>query len=907
MRLLQNHYFISSAWKMSLKNLPMEIQKLKDVCTRGYANVQALGEEDIATLSDILSMTEISYGRIKTFSVEESQEIVLLILKHNCLVLIKFLLESGLELSDDLLDDVLHLLFIKKIKKKTQNGSGTAKKIESMHATIERERIEREIFNAVVDIVYVTNYTNDELEEYLTNKGMPDDVSVNFAPIVECEYKSFELLVLSKQMLGPVFLSMIKNYGNKMRQIVKEKIIENLAKNINCKEYKIVYQAYYLLNEKEHNSLLKSRRTEKSPEYLGFVKSLIHSVDSAAIAYEKIQPMLSDFENAVSILMYSSSTGECKMLQSEDEKMMFFILEVIGKVAEYKRTCFYRYLHMFQALAGLKTSNRIKGAVYQICSIYIMDRDVVIDRSVACLEDAERDVKNRDFYLLGNVINFINAYKGRRTFDEQEETMNVSSHASYASNETKLVSNEELYALGQKVSPSDKINMSRREESQFDDYVALGLASEDPSTIFKCLKSKINENVIKISITHLRNAMIKDERIVRAVIDYQIDFDAPIYDLSIINLILSSPAYKFISYVRLFKKFSFYLNGDVLEKISDDFGRALEWICDTYDRDFGIFIIRNNAFFNDLLKNNKELQPRLLDVYIKILKENLGKAEFIVAKADGKDPSFENDGLFVLYDDEKYLSRSFFEIFATQLLYAFYYNNSAVKKYILDASYCCEGFDLYLKAKIIAGKSVEKDVSFMKKNLMPVDEVLGYQKIAENTKSSPSASTGLSENILLNFGVKDSTYFMKRFADASDLERFVLFFSIDAVDRELEQVLKDEVLRAINSGNKVYLKMALLQLFRCNEFDDILKILEQRYEDKELLAKLNVHNISRNGRYCSKSLLEKAPQELQEKAALLAYFKNVWDRDYLSECLNRLDVDSSENMQFLWREIHNSD
>jgi hypothetical protein len=77
----------------------MEIQKFKEISNRVYNNIQSLLPSNINVLKDIISLETIKYGRIRTFSLEDSQKIILLTLKQNRLILLKFLVENKIKLN----------------------------------------------------------------------------------------------------------------------------------------------------------------------------------------------------------------------------------------------------------------------------------------------------------------------------------------------------------------------------------------------------------------------------------------------------------------------------------------------------------------------------------------------------------------------------------------------------------------------------------------------------------------------------------------------------------------------------------------------------------------------------------------------------------------------------------------
>ena len=112
-------------------------------------------------------------------------------------------------------------------------------------AMLEKQRIEREIFYLIVDICYITKYINEKVKIFVREKTMPDEVSVNFALLVNGTYKSYELSVLNSLKIDLVLVNFIESYKNKMRKIVKETIIDELYKKLPCKDIKYLFYLFY--------------------------------------------------------------------------------------------------------------------------------------------------------------------------------------------------------------------------------------------------------------------------------------------------------------------------------------------------------------------------------------------------------------------------------------------------------------------------------------------------------------------------------------------------------------------------------------------------------------------------------------------------------------------------------------
>lgn len=863
----------------------MEIQQLTKLSEKIYSNLQSLLPADIKVIEDILSKGTIKYGKIRTFGLEDSQEIILLTLKQNCIILLKYLVENGIDVPDKLLDLAISLLEIR--DKVLHSGSLQNNRTTDLQAQMEKERIASNISNLIIDIVFISKYSNQFLRDFLRSKKVPDDVSVNLSIAMspELELESFELTVLNKKLLGPVLLSLVKSYRNSLRKRSKAKILEEITPYISGKDKTIVYEIFYLINQESHKDLLIKTRPESSEEYFGFVSSLIVDRDSAEIAFTKLEPYFDDFEAALRTLL-NFSRSETRIIQPRDEKMIMYLLECINKLVKYRSLSFYKYISLFQGILKIKISREIKGIIYDVLCKYMEEKDIYIEKIVECRDDIEKEIKSRDFFLLPKLIRFLNAYKRREQREIELLNAGASIGSPYISGGEKIASGTQ----GHRPSASEK-----------GDFRILGFKSEDPDTVIECFDAYISPEVIKLNSTHIRNAMIKDTRVIEKIIQFQIENKCVIEDISIINVILCFSSPKFFEYVRLFKDFTFYLNGDILERISDNLDEGIEWICDSYTKEMGVFILRNSGYFNEIVKSSKSVQNKIISVYEKILDENLGEAQIrLFGDKPDNEESSGDDTLF-LFDDQEFMTQTFFNIFSKQLLYQRFYKALDKPEKILKKKYNSPFYETYVKAKAVCGFDISKDIEFLKRNLIATDEILGYLKIAG--LYAPESNGSLSSSILLNFGIKDSSYVLKNFPSGSDLEKFILFFSIDEINKDIDMLIRDQIMKNLKNTNRIYLRMCILQLFKCKDLDHIIKILEKNFEDKELLFKLSLHNIMNGGRYFPKDSLNLADEVLRSKALFLLYYLNIWDKEYLIEIIGKLDSDITEDMKYLIEDI----
>lgn len=855
----------------------MEVGQLTEISEKVYNNIQNLTPSDIVVLMEILKKDQIKYGKIRTFSLEDSHEIILLTLKQNCIILIKYLLENEIQVSEDLLDCVYSLVNLKPSGyDENQMQEMNCKQPIDLHAQIEKERIIVSIHNLIIDIVCISKYINESLINFLKNRKIPDNLSVNLSIVIpkELDLESFELTVLSKKILGPVLLSLVKSYKNSMRKLAKRKIIEHIIPYINSKDKETVYEIFYIINEENHKKLLVSIKPESSPEYFGFISSLIVDRQCAEIAYNKLEPNFEILESALQTLL-SLPKFEEKSLQIRDLHMIEYLLECINRISKYKCFNFFKFISLFQSLLKIKIGRKIKGIIYDILSKYLQEKDIYISKIIECREEVETEIKTKDYYLLPRVIRFLNSYQKR----EERET--------------------ELIRIGQSMGSPYANFDSLKPAVDKNDFRMLGFKSEDPDTVIECLDTFIFPNILKMNSVHIRNVMIKDTSVIDRLIEYQIENKCIIDDISIVNTIISHSSPKFFEYARLFKDFSFYLNGDVLERIGDDLQSGVEWIKECYSKDFGVFMIRNCDYFNELLKMTSTIQKKILPIYEKILDENLSEVEFFVFGSSVKAP--EGSNIFYLHDSADLLISEFFRIFAKQLIYKkFYCNIESPSRYIIE-KYTTSFYEIFIKAKAVCELDISSDIEFMKSNLLASDDLLGYLKAS--SLYSTSSSEPLGSNILLNFGVKDNSFFLKHFPDENEFGKFILFFNLQYVNKEIDIMIKDEIMRNLKNPNRTYLRMCVLQLFKTKDLDQILKILEKSFEDKEILFKLSIHNIVNGGKYFSKNLIDCGDELLKSKALFLLYYLGIWEKEYLLELINKVDLDISEDMKYLAEDI----
>ncbi|OQS53419.1 hypothetical protein EHP00_2626, partial [Ecytonucleospora hepatopenaei] len=194
------------------------VKELQELSKKVFEEKEEFGPDGLSLLKRVLETVNIEDMRIKNFSKSDSNIISTLIFKQNTLNFVKYAVENRETVTNDLLDSVIDVLY--DIKDCSKN----------LAVILEKQRLEREIFYLVVDICYLTKYTNEKLQLSVREKTMPDELSVNFALLSTGPFKSYELSVLNELKINNVLVNFLTGYKNKLRKIVKETIIDEVCK-----------------------------------------------------------------------------------------------------------------------------------------------------------------------------------------------------------------------------------------------------------------------------------------------------------------------------------------------------------------------------------------------------------------------------------------------------------------------------------------------------------------------------------------------------------------------------------------------------------------------------------------------------------------------------------------------------
>lgn len=842
----------------------MEARELMTIGAAIDGEARPFTQNETEYLKMVLNKESVEYGKIKTFDIQDSQDINLLTLKKTCVLLIKAQLQGNIPIEKSLLDLCFDQL--------TKNNSLLTSK-KDLRALIEKEKLIAIMSSAITEMAFLAPAIHSNVIRYLKDKKVPDLVSVNLVLALdeEIDLESYELSVLNKKIMGPVLLNLVKSYKTQLNEYAVKKLLNGIKCFIDGKDKDVVFEIFYLLNQENHKSLLLKTRPEISDEYVGFVISLIFDRETAEIAFSKLESRFDDLEEAMKTLISLGKSSDKAILPS-DEKTISMFLECIEKIVKRDNLFFFKYLGLFQSLLKLKIGRKIKGFLYQILAHYVIANNVFVELIVECKDEVDNEKKSRNYFLLPSLLKFLNAYKAR----EEKETALLNNGIS----------------LDSPYAGSSKIKILHNE------YVIMGLLSDDPDTVIECLNSSISPATIKTYSSHLRNTLIKDTRVIEKIMEFQIKNNLVIEDISIVNLILCQSSRLFFEYLSLFNDFSFYFNGDFLERISENLNQGFKWIQGNYSRELGVFILRNCSYFNELIKNTPELQLKILPIYELIFNENLGEVYFEIFSTSSSSEALDT---FYLHDDLDYVNEIFFRIFSKILIYDKFLT-SKKNPSSLPKKYNSPDYQIYVKAKIVCGFNVDSDIEFMTRNLIISDDFQGYLYICGITYHKPKT---LTKSILLNFGIKDSNYVLNNFENGSDFDKFILLFSIDEISKEMDSLIKAQIMKYLNENNDVFLRMLILQLFKCKNLDNTIRILEKNYHDKKLLFELNLHSIINQGTYFSKDLFDHGTDELKPKALQLIHYLDIWEKDYVCRLIEKTELSTNLELMNLLDDLRN--
>ncbi|KMV66007.1 hypothetical protein M970_061070 [Encephalitozoon cuniculi EcunIII-L] len=853
----------------------MLIERFKEIRSKIYEDIHAVSESDMRFMKDALCQQDMEYGRIKTYSVEDSRVLALFTLKYNVVVLLDFISRNGVGLGSDVCIGLCDVLF-----------GGIPQ--TSPECSLEIEDIKARTDEVIVDILCSIGEGMhvEKIKSYLSEQEIPDSVSVNLAVVFTASsWKSYDLRVINELILGPVLLELVRSFKESLRPQIKERVLGVCKKKLKKEgDRSVIYQIFYELNTTKDLEMFDIEEDEREETYVGFIYSLMVDEESYLKGYEVLSRanLFNDLRKALEMINVLNQ-AEYKRIRPEDEKLIYHLMQVIEKLVSsddhglgFVRLYFMRLIDLFLNTLVGQISLRIKGCIYEILSSFMRDGDcremicefmrgVGIFNKEAVHSDFERELGTKSFAMTPCFLKFC-------TFLENDECIRFAIHA---------------------------------------------LKSEDPLTVVRCFDvierfvGKKNaeagaptESIVSqlsLMSQHIRVAMLNNSKVTNRVVEFQLGTGIVIGDVSIINVIMNTPNPRFFEYVRLFEDFSFFMNENFLERLSEDEEEGFKYLYEVTKENHEAckFVMNNEGWFNAYTKDNPCVQNMAVQIY-----ENLVDYDI-----ENVDVSFDRG--FILPD---ICHRSVFRILSKLILYSVYTKKASYSRYVTDKDYDLDDssigeYCLYIKCRIVVGDNVEDRIKYLMKQYTGIDDLLGYYEVT--TGSSLNISS--SKNLLINMGKKDTSMFINMFGTASNFEKFLLFFFIGDMTSEdskaIEKIVKEEITRIMvskssNPSERMILRQCLVTLLSLNNIDSIIRLVGE-YDDTDLLLKANIRNLMCGGSYFNSSLAMKGSLELQVHAVFLLYYKSVWDLAALKDWILHLkrECKDSDDLEYLISDI----
>lgn len=852
----------------------MVIDRFKEIRAKIYDDIRGVSEADMQFMTDALRRQDIEYGRIKTYSADDSKVLALFTLRYNVVVVLDFVSRNGVGLCDDVCMALCDVLL------------GSIPQV-SPECSLELEDIKMRTDEVAVDILCGTarGVCAERIGSYLSSQEIPDRVSINLAAVFPApSWRSYDLRVMSELTLGPVLLELLRTFKEALRPQIRERVIEACKKKLReeC-DRQMVYQVFYELNTGKDLGLLDIDEDEKEEAYVGFVYSLMVDEESCLKGYEVLckAGLFGDLRRALEMINALGQT-EHRRIRPEDERLIYHLMQVIERLVwfgdhglGFVRMYFMRFVELFlNSLVG-QVSLRIKGCIYEILSSFMRDGDcreticefmrgVGIFNKEAVHADFERELGAKAFSMTPSFLKFC-------TFLDGDGCFRFAIHA---------------------------------------------LKSEDPLTVTRCFDAierfvgasaeagpgtDVVVSQLSLMAQHIRTAMLNNSQVTSRVVEFQLATGVVVRDVSIVNVILNTPNPRFFEYVRLFGDFSFFLNENFLERLSEDEEEGFKYLCEVTRENHEAckFVMNNEDWFNAYVRANPCVQELAVQIY-----ENLVDYDI-----ENVDVSFDSG--FVLPD---ICHRSVFRILGKLILYSVYARKGPYSRYVTDKDYRLDEsnigeYCLYIKCRIVVGDNVEDRVKYLMRQYTGIDDLLGYYEVGTGVTLGVPAS----RNLLVNIGKKDTSMFISMFGSASNFEKFLLFFFIGEVtaesSKEIERIVKQEVTRIVVSrsstpSERMILRQCLVTLLSLNNIDSIVRLVSE-YDDADLLLRVNIRNILCGGSYFNSSLVMKGSLDLQVHAVFLLYYKSVWDLAALKEWILHLrrECKDNDNLEYLVSDI----
>ncbi|KAK1347452.1 hypothetical protein CWI37_1735p0010 [Hamiltosporidium tvaerminnensis] len=731
----------------------------------------------------------------------------------------------------------------------------------------------------------------------------------------------YSLVVMKMNEENVILFEMFLTY---ISTFISKYVIYFLKKNSQEKENKFFYKIFSFLNKVANIKDLSyfTSGGDSSIEFYEMLSTLVLDEESAIQCFSclKTSNTFSQLFSAVQSLS-KLSIYDSKKIQPTDKKYILILLEVSNKILEKSfgkcNLYFLRYINILVEFIFTKIDFEIKNMIFIFLSFFKEKEE--IENWIKCVE-----------YCLKEGI-----------CEEEEEGFLRLCYVC-------ITEYEDLdYEIFKRIAFVSFIGLSSSNPNSVFNSLKILLKCEIQSLIPFFSKKPFSFT------SGLKNTFLKDARLIGMFIElccklsnFKSSILEPLlYDVSFMNLILSYPQKEIFNFVSIFsfKEFSIFLN----EIFSLIFLFPLEGLkylergtkeCIEFCR----FITERKEYFNKYIIN---LSNKVLNNIVEI--EDLEKCSnnIIENNDDHLISKIDEINILIISIYNNILDFYFIDVSTNRRNETFFINfvpcDEIYEMYAkLTIKGHLNGFDTdyykleitnvksirrwcdYLKCRMVVGDNIEDILANVIGGICTneIEDLIGFyngvqeseipekksksnlsgfrnsNSVDEFLESRPLAvSNSLAIKILYSFKKKNNEMFLKYFENATDWEKFLLFFILDyksmhLYESQFSYLLTFECKRTSKKNDKnsqILLSCslhALIYLKSLNSAISMLKILNIPNEFYPLLSKINLMNLLNSGTNTfDLNLLKLSDVPTQIGNIILMWTNNICDKIKLKE------------------------
>lgn len=881
---------------------------------------QKITEDDLSYMKTALNLPCTEGFVIKRFSKEDSvklyQTIVNSLISKVMLVVSRSEIDSSVHVKD-IVSNLYEFMFKESV-------------FQSSLCYLEHVRIKGETNKRILEILKFIKVeaVEDKMKYFLANKDDRDSFGANFALMVDKvdKIKNKECKILNAKKLDVQFLEVIVNTKKHLTKenlkyvfnLSKEKLFKSISTQYNNQQeisilLAIISEVNTLAREKDL-SLMRFIPECINEIYLGFLYSLMVDKESIECAWNILNENNLIYEILQKLKVVQEILHEENLnLYNSDIFFIKYGISIINLVLDTIKECkpfFITHSDSFINLLWTKLPNDVLAILFGFTSLLIYDEEIQVKvyeyfQHVEIFNSAKKDDLKKKGGLGMYLFNSKTLYD---VFKEESKT--------------------DVFTLTvPAVFLCSKILNYGMFETEIFEYFNTAIKSSNPEVLLCILqkmidkKHPITEHVISnIKMGMEKNGDLCDTFLKFCIANCQHGYIDNIFrfissNINFMYLIFSSRSEDFFKFIKQMdsREVVIFIGDDFLDRITDNPEDGLEYLISVCkgNVDFSNFVMKRANFFNNL--NNGVLKLKLYDI---LSENNIDDFEILL---DGKN---KTDG-FVLPEIQ---TNEYFNIIS-RIIQREYQEDGCYKDYVVKKYEHTDenipGYCKYIKMLITVDINVEKDV----KNLVSlgvesenIAELVGFYRTTKNSDIKYNYTPKKILNMILNkIGSFDNEFFTKKFEQASQYEKFLLFFILDPskIDNEVIKLIVKEINALVSNDpfsceNDPLLSQCLDFMVYSKKVGQVIRVfngidIPDKFIDP--LIRINfVGLVNKEREMFSIKHLKRASIDLQVKICVLAFFNKTLNMDVIRELvfnLRKSVVD--ENLEFLFKEMQRVD